>query len=107
MSARSTSRLRSISRPAVGADKTIQLRRSVFGCCGVILLTGGIELIELHTPSGARFLLNPTKIVSIREPRSDDLRRFAPTAKCVVVMANAQISAVRETCDQVAKMVSR
>ena len=90
------------------------MRRSALVCCGVFfLLTGvagvdeGIELAELHAPNGQRLFVQPSQIVSIREPAEVAKRQFGPGTKCVVVVANGQFYAVRESCDTVTRMVER
>lgn len=67
----------------------------------------GIELVELHAAHGARMFVNPSQIVSIREPAEMVRRQFAPGTKCVVVMSNAQFYAVSEPCDVVTRLVER
>jgi hypothetical protein len=64
-----------------------------------------IGLIELHAPNGARVLVNPAEVTSVREPVAADRRHFAPGTRCVVVMTNAQFVAVREQCDAVVALL--
>lgn len=66
---------------------------------------GVIDFIALHTPNGARILINPKEITSLREPQSEALRHFVHGTRCVLVLNNSQFNAVRESCDEVAAMV--
>ena len=72
-----------------------------------LLLIGFITLIELHAPTGQSIYLNANEITSIREPTGSGLKHLVPGTKCVVVMSNAQFSAVRETCDEVRHLLDR
>ena len=67
----------------------------------------GIELVELHAVHGARMFVQPSQIVSIREPAEVVRREFAAGTRCVIVMSNGQFYAVRETCDTVTRLVER
>lgn len=81
-------------------------------CCLVILLStcsAGAEtqLIEVHGPDGQRYRINPMFVTTAREPIAQDRKYFHHGTHCVVFMVSGKFIATRETCDQVAKMLTR
>ena len=67
------------------------------------IFIAGVMLVELHGPDGARILLNPDAITSMRAPSGT----AAPGMKCALSLANGGVLGVRETCEDVRNIISR
>lgn len=73
--------------------------------CAALLLLARIELVMLHGPDNQRYWVNPFQITSVREPIGYDLKHFSPIVRCIIVTTNGKFMPVRESCDQVRKIV--
>lgn len=60
-------------------------------------------LIELHTVDGSVIQVAPQSIISMHGRRSGQL--FAEGAKCLLNLADGKFIVVRETCEEVTKLV--
>lgn len=60
-------------------------------------------LIELHTVDGAVIQVAPQSIVSMHGRRSGQL--FHEGAKCLLNLADGKFIVVKETCDEVTKLI--
>lgn len=62
-------------------------------------------LISLTTPTGHTVYINPVQISSMREP-IDATGHWAAGVKCIVVMTNARLNAVADSCDTVRRKLN-
>lgn len=70
-----------------------------------LLLLAQIELVPLHGPDNQRYWINPMQITSVREPIASDRIHFSPIVHCIIVTVSGKFMPVRETCDQVRRVV--
>ena len=70
-----------------------------------MLVTGYVELMLAHGVDGQRVFINPKEITSLREPSGSDRPYFVRGSQCVVLMADAKFIAVRETCDEIRRLM--
>ena len=67
----------------------------------------GLDLIEMHGPEGQRVLVNPATVTSIRAPLKAGDKFLPRGTRCVVLMTNSRIIAVREDCEAVRAALER
>lgn len=66
-----------------------------------LVVEGGLRMVELHGPQGQTVWVNPTEVVSVRTPQSENRKYLVRGARCVVTMTNGNIFAVLDECDEV------
>jgi hypothetical protein len=63
-----------------------------------------LVMIVLHSGSGIALDLNPQTITNLRNP-DPSIGAFSPNVKCQVNMLDGKYVTVKETCEQVRKLM--
>lgn len=61
--------------------------------------------IEVHAADGTAYLINPNSIISMRGRGHSTQSLFAEGLNCLLNMSDGKHAAVRETCEEVFKMI--
>jgi len=64
-----------------------------------------LVMIVLHSGSGTPLDLNTLMITNLRNPEPGNSGVFAPGVKCQVNLADGKFVTVKETCEQVRKLM--
>ena len=64
-------------------------------------------MILLHTAAGQPVLINPELITSLQGRSVDRPELFVQDARCLINMTDGRFQTVRETCDQVRRLVEK
>lgn len=67
----------------------------------------GLDLIEMHGPEGQRVLINPSAVTSIRAPLKTGDKFLPRGTRCLVLVTNGRLIALREDCDAVREALER
>jgi len=65
-----------------------------------------LVMIVLHSGSGIALDLNPQTITNLRNP-DPSIGAFSPNVKCQVNMVDGKFVTVKETCEQVKKLMEQ
>ena len=68
-----------------------------------LLLVMALTMIHVTGPTGNRVDINPTDIVSLRQPPTAGF--LDPKVKCVIFTLDASFIGAQETCDQVRALI--
>lgn len=63
-------------------------------------------LIVLHSPAGVAMDLNTQEITAMRNPEPSN-KNFTPTARCMINLTDGKFVTVRETCDEVKRLMEK
>lgn len=72
---------------------------------GRLILATLLGFLALHGPDGSRVFVSPKSIASLREPVGKG--RFPPGTRCVITESHGGSIAVRESCDEVLRLLGR
>ena len=67
-------------------------------------MTPLLVMIILHTGSGTPLEMNPQAITNLRNPEPSN-PAFTPSVKCQVNMVDGKYVTVKETCEQVRRLM--
>lgn len=70
-----------------------------------MLLVLALNLVVLSGPEGQIVRINPSQVVSVREPRNTAEGHFNKDVRCLIHMADGKFVAVTETCDIVRQLL--
>ena len=65
-----------------------------------------LVLIVLHSGSGTPLELNPALVTNLRNPEPGN-GAFSPGVKCQINMVDGKFVTVKETCEQVKKLMEQ
>jgi len=63
-----------------------------------------LVMIILHSGSGIEMDVNPMLITNMRNPEPNN-PAFTPNVKCLINMSDGKFVTVRETCDEVRRLM--
>ena len=61
-------------------------------------------LIVLHSATGVQIDINPNEITNLRRPEPGN-PSFTPDAKCMINLTDGKFVTVKETCDEVRRVL--
>jgi len=61
-------------------------------------------MIILHSGAGVEMAVNPALITNMRNPEPNN-PSFTPTVRCLINMADGKFVTVKETCEEVRRMM--
>ena len=61
-------------------------------------------MIILHSGAGVEMAVNPALITNMRNPEPGN-PSFTPTVRCLINMADGKFVTVKETCEEVRRMM--
>ena len=65
-----------------------------------------LVMIILHSGAGVEMAVNPALITNMRNPEPNN-PSFSPTVRCLINMADGKFVTVKETCEEVRRMMAR
>lgn len=64
-----------------------------------------LTLLILHSPDGYDVRVSPEQITSLHSERTGENRLYSKNARCLVRLTDGTSVAVKETCEEVQKML--
>ena len=65
-----------------------------------------VAMLVLHSATGVEIDVNPKNITNMRSPEPGN-KNFSDTVKCQINMADGKFVTVKETCEEVRKLIGR
>jgi hypothetical protein len=65
-----------------------------------------LVMVILHSATGVEIDVNTSTITNMRSPEPGN-RHFTPNVKCLINMSDGKFVTVKETCEEVRRVVAR
>lgn len=69
------------------------------------LLAAAVSFVVVTTPGGLTVDLNPSEIISLRQPRDDEHKGTQKDVRCVIFTADGKFIAALEECLDIKQMI--